>query len=77
MDPTFTPNDLIRFLFHEMPSEEAHAFRQWLQEHPARQEELNRLQQTIEELRQVPDGPSETSVQLVLAYSRQTALEHA
>ncbi|MCS6990302.1 MAG: hypothetical protein NZL95_00365 [Chitinophagales bacterium] len=77
MDPSYTRNDLIRYLFQEMTAEEACQFRRWLQQHPGASEELQQLQQTLADLRRVPEGPSETSVQLILAFSRQAALEHA
>lgn len=76
MDSNFTPNDLIRYLFHEMPAREAGVFRQWLKAHPAWQVMLHRMQRSLQELKQVPDGPSEDTLQQILAFSRQLAPEH-
>ncbi len=66
MNQTFTPLDLIRYLYHEMTADEAEAFRQWLSVNPEVQEQHRQFQQLINDLASCTLEPSETSLQIVI-----------
>ena len=67
----FTPNDLIRFIYRETSSEEDMKIRLHLAEDAEFAIEFHRLIDMVTTLDQVSLEPSETSVNLILDYSRE------
>jgi len=73
----FTPNDLIRFIYHEMtPAEEAQ-IRMQLAADAKLAAELHRLTDVVSMLDDAELQPSETSVNLILEYSREQIEEES
>jgi len=73
----FTPNDLIRFIYHEMtPAEEAQ-IRMQLAADAELAAELHRLTDVVSMLDDAELQPSETSVNLILEYSREQIEEES
>ncbi|MFI5135049.1 MAG: hypothetical protein ACHQD9_04265 [Chitinophagales bacterium] len=73
----FTPNDLIRFIYHEMtPAEEAQ-MRMQLAEDAKLAAELHRFTDVVTMLDETELQPSETSVNLILDYSREQVEEES
>ena len=72
----FTPNDLLRFVYRETSAEEDAQIRLQLAEDAELAVEFHRLIEMVTTMDAVKLEPSETSVNLILDYSR-TQVEEA
>lgn len=77
MKQTITPDDLVRFIYREVSSEEEMRIKQFIAENPEAAEELRLLMQSFTELESVSLEPSESSVNIILDYSREFAPEES
>ena len=70
MTKTFTPNDVVRFLYQETPDKD----KQWISSIITTDEEYNRLYRELllakELVDQLAMEPSDESVETILAFSR-------
>lgn len=73
----FTPNDVVRFLYHEMPSEEAQDFQEALVLDVSLMDTYQRLKAIRDTLvaQPVTKQPPERAIKRVLAYSLTHDLE--
>ena len=67
----FTPNDLVRFVYRETSAEEDAQIRLQLAEDSELAVEFHRLIEMVTAMDEVKLEPSETSVNLILDYSRE------
>ena len=67
----FTPNDLIRFLYRETSAAEDVLIKLQLSKDAALAAEFSRLLETVTAMDEVSFEPSETSVNLILEFSRE------
>ena len=77
MKQTFTSNDLVRFIYREVSSEEEVQIKQFIAENPEAAEELRLMMESIMELDSVSLEPNESSVNIILDYSREHATEES
>ena len=75
MKQTFTPNDLIRFIYRELSPEEEGRIKNFIAENPGTAQELHLLMESVMELDMVSEEPSETSIRLILEQSREEFAE--
>jgi hypothetical protein len=73
----FTPDDLVRFIYHEVSADEEARIKLFITENPEAAEELQLLMQSVMELESVSLEPSESSVNIILDYSREHAPEES
>jgi anti-sigma factor RsiW len=76
MKQTFTPNDLIRFIYRELSPEEEGRIKNLIAENPEMAKELHQLMESVMQLDSVSMDPSESSVAIVLDYSREREKLH-
>ena len=71
MIQTFTPNDVVRFLYHEMPSEEAQVFQEALVLDASLMDMFQRLKAAQDTLVSTPvtKAPPERVIKRILTYS--------
>ena len=69
MQKLFTHNDIIRFAYNEMNSEEALEFKTELKDHPELELELEHIQATQKALDNLTEIPNPGIVKSLLAYS--------
>jgi len=69
MQKLFTHNDIIRFAYNEMNSNEAVEFKAELKDHPELELELKQVQATQKALDNLSDIPNSGIVKSLLAYS--------
>ena len=77
MKQTITPDDLVRFIYREVSSEEEMRIKQFIAENPEAAEELRLMMESVMELDSISMEPSESSVDIVLDYSREHAPEES
>ena len=77
MKQTFTPLDLIRFIYRELTSEEETSIKNFIAENPEAAQELHHLMESVGELDAVSFEPSESSVNIILNFSREHAPEES
>lgn len=75
MKHAFTPHDLVRFIYREISPEEETGIRQYISEDKIAADEFQLLMDSVTQLDSVTFEPSETSVRIVLDYSRQHSPE--
>ena len=77
MKQTFTPNDLLLAAYGELPASTA----QQVQAHIESNEQVAEEFQTIVDMKEMLDSftmkPSQTSIDIILEHSRNTAMEDA
>ncbi|UZD21770.1 hypothetical protein PBT90_19840 [Algoriphagus halophytocola] len=71
----FTPNDLIRYIYQEMPEVEQELLVQALQSDQALMQEYVEMLSTIEQMDQVQLQPSEKVVKAIKMSAKSTGLE--
>lgn len=71
----YPEDDLMRFLYHEMPAEEAARMKQRLASDPVLRSEFHELQQAKQTLPKVQFLPASNTLHRILQYSTKTALE--
>jgi hypothetical protein len=77
MKQTFTPLDLIRFIYRELSPEKEALIKNFIAEDPEAAEELHHLMESVAELDSVSFEPSESSVNIILNFSREYAPEES
>lgn len=75
MIKSFTPNDLVRYIYQEMPEVEQELLMQALQSNDALMQEYVEMLSTIEQLDQVRLQPSEKIVKAIKEMAHSTGLE--
>lgn len=75
MIKSFTPNDLVRYIYREMPEVEQELLMQALQSDDALMQEYVEMLSTIEQLDQVRLQPSEKIVKAIKMMAHSTGLE--
>ena len=75
MKQNFTPNDLIRFIYHEVTPDEGERIRKWVSENPDAATDLNQLMEVVTEMDLISMQPSESSIGIILDYSRENVEE--
>ncbi|MCB0558713.1 MAG: hypothetical protein H6573_10975 [Lewinellaceae bacterium] len=75
MKQTFTPNDLIRFLYNEVSATERLSMDEALCDNLRLREEFEGLQEAYQQLPKVTFRPSSRTIQDILKYSEKTTLE--
>lgn len=75
MEETYTYNQLVKFLYHEMPAEEAMEMAQYLDEDPETRAMFDSLQLAKIQLPKARFHPSQNALNNILRYSTKTALE--
>ena len=73
----FTPNDLIRFIYRETTPEEDFSIKQWILDNPDAANLFQELTDAAHSLDIEDLEPSETSVNIILDFSRKTAREES
>ncbi|MBA2423618.1 MAG: hypothetical protein H0V61_10415 [Chitinophagales bacterium] len=73
MTHNFTPNDLLRFLYRETTHEEDLRIKLWISQDLNAYDLFMQMIHSAKSLNFVPLQPSETSVSIILDYSRQTS----
>lgn len=71
----FTPNDLVRYIYQEMPEVEQELLMQALQSDDALMQDYVEMLSTIEQLDQVRLQPSEKIVKAIKQMAHSTGLE--
>jgi|688.fasta_scaffold817525_2 hypothetical protein len=69
MQKLFTHNDIIRFAYNEMNSEEALEFKTELKDHPELELELDHILASQDALDKLTEAPNPGIVKSLLAYS--------
>ena len=75
MTKSFTPNDLLRYIYQEMPEVEQELLMQALQSDDALMQEYVELLSTVEFLEQVRLQPSEKVVNAIKKMAHSTGLQ--
>ncbi len=75
MKNAFTPNDLVRFIYHEVTAAEETLIKQHIAENREVSEEFLLLMDAVKQL-EVNLEPSESSMNIILAYSREHETSH-
>lgn len=75
MIKSFTPNDLIRYIYQEMPEVEQELLMQALHSDESLMQEYLELLSAIEQLDQIPLNPSEKVVKAIKSKAKSTGLE--
>ncbi len=75
MIKSFTPNDLVRYIYREMPEVEQELLMQALQSDDALMQEYVEMLSTIEQLDQVRLQPSEKIVKAIKKMAHSTGLQ--
>lgn len=75
MYPSFTDSDLIRFLYHETTAEETRTIKEHLQYDEVLSGRLHDFRIVQQALGRKHYRPSDTSVQIIMAYSRKVSEE--
>ncbi|MCB0650542.1 MAG: hypothetical protein KDC85_04640 [Saprospiraceae bacterium] len=75
MQQNFTSELLVKYLYHETTSAERRAINEELIDNYLLREEFSELLYAFQQLPKVKFEPSKTSIQSILNYSKETALE--
>ncbi len=75
MIKSFTPNDLVRYIYLEMPEVEQELLMQALQSDESLMQEYVELLSAIELMNQLPLKPSEKVVKAIKAKAKSTGLQ--
>ncbi|GAB3230924.1 hypothetical protein J0A67_17010 [Algoriphagus aestuariicola] len=75
MTKPFTPNDLVRYIYREMPEAEQELLMQALQSNDALMQEYVEMLSTIEQLDQVRLQPSDKVVKAIKEMAHSTGLQ--
>ena len=69
MRKTYTPNDLIRFIYHETSTQEEQGIVEQLMNDTALMQEYRELVKTVTALDETPAEPHPTSISIIMEYS--------
>lgn len=75
MIKSFTPNDLVRYIYQEMPEVEQELLMQALHSDPSLMQEYVEMLSTIEQLNQIRLQPSEKVVNAIKLMAHSTGLQ--
>lgn len=75
MIKSFTPNDLVRYIYQEMPEVEQELLMQALHSDHALMQEYVEMLSTIEQLNQIRLNPSEKVVTAIKSMAHSTGLQ--
>ena len=75
MTKPFTPNDLVRYIYQEMPEVEQELLMQALQSDHALLQEYVEMLSTIEQMNQIRLKPSEKVVKAIKSMAQSTGLQ--
>ena len=75
MKVSFTSLDMVRHIYNEMNNHEAKSFINWLKADPLRLEEYEKLHSQSKSLSKNKYKPSDTSIRIILDYSRRGSAE--
>lgn len=75
MTKPFTPNDLVRYIYQEMPEVEQELLVQALHSDDSLMQEYIEMLSTIEQMDQIQLQPSEKVVQAIKSRAQSTGLE--
>lgn len=75
MIKSFTPNDLVRYIYQEMPEVEQELLMQALHSNQALMQEYVEMLSTIEQLNQIRLQPSEKVVNAIKEMAHSTGLQ--
>jgi uncharacterized protein with von Willebrand factor type A (vWA) domain len=75
MTKPFTPNDLIRYIYQEMPEVEQELLMQALHSNDELMQDYLEMLSTVEQLNQVSLNPSEKVVQAIKQMAHSTGLQ--
>ncbi len=75
MKQSFTPNRLIKYLYKDMTPTETLAIIEQLSQNQLLRSEYEQLAEGYKELPKVTFSPSSETIQGILAYSQETAVE--
>ena len=75
MIKSFTPNDLVRYIYQEMPEVEQELLMQALHSDQALMQEYVEMLSTIEQLNQISLNPSEKVVNAIKSMAHSTGLQ--
>tara|TARA_R110002020_G_scaffold274319_4_gene489471 strand:+ start:513 stop:746 length:234 start_codon:yes stop_codon:yes gene_type:complete len=75
MTKPFTPNDLVRYIYQEMPEVEQELLVQALHSDDSLMQEYIELLSTVEQMDQIQLQPSEKVVQAIKSRAQSTGLE--
>ncbi|MBP9882693.1 MAG: hypothetical protein KBF32_04780 [Chitinophagales bacterium] len=73
----FTPNDLVRFIYRETTSVEDAAIREWLTDDSSAFSVFQEMSDTVRSLDIKEKEPSETSINILLEFSKLSAHEES
>jgi len=77
MTHSFTPNDLLRFLYRETTAQEDAGIKQWILEDTVAASLFHQLVESKHSLEMEEIEPSETSVKIILDFSKELAHEES
>ena len=77
MKDAFTTNDLLRFIYREVSPDEEIRIKNFIAENPEVAEDFHLLMGSVLELDNVSLEPSESSVNIILDYSREHTPEES
>ncbi|MBK9729693.1 MAG: hypothetical protein IPO83_00100 [Chitinophagaceae bacterium] len=77
MTHNFTPNDLLRFLYRETSPAEDSSIKKWITEDAAAAQLFQKLADTSNALDMAEMEPSESSINIILDFSKETAHEES
>lgn len=77
MTHNFTPNDLVRFIYRETTAVEDAAIREWLTDDSAAFSLFHEMSDTVRSLDMKEKEPSETSINILLEFSKLSTHEES
>jgi hypothetical protein len=75
MKQSFTPNHLVKYLYHETTASENLAIDEAIAQDRVVADEYGQLLEAYQQLPKVKFNPSKSSIQQILGYSKRAALE--
>ena len=73
MKENFTQEDLVRYIYRELKSEEEFKIEKALRQSRRLKDQYNRLLESYDKLGEIELNPSQTSVDIILQYSNESA----
>lgn len=77
MQHNFTTENLVRFIYRETSVEEDRQIKQWIAEDAAASKQFQSLMESVSAIDMVELEPSETSVKIILEFSRESIEEES
>ena len=70
MQTVFTKDDILRFIYNELPKEESKSIENAIRTEPVMQKRYNRLMNVVNQMDAFSVEPSNSSIDLIMEYSR-------